>query len=110
MEYWQEGSTSTAVSTTLASDIVGQHNKIGGINFGAALVTLWLHNISETDVHYQTQSQPILFNSHLHNHLIQEAFVCYLSTSPYLPSGRIPRSYKTKTQHIFIVFPSQLHV
>jgi len=38
MEYWREGSTSTAISTTFASDIVGQHNKIGGINFGAALV------------------------------------------------------------------------
>jgi hypothetical protein len=38
MEYWWEGSTSTAISTTFASDVVGQHNKIGGINFGAALV------------------------------------------------------------------------
>ena len=37
-EYWWEGSTSTAISTTFASDVVGQHNKIGGINFGAALV------------------------------------------------------------------------
>jgi hypothetical protein len=36
-EYWREGLTSTAIST-FASDIVGQHNKIGGINFGAALV------------------------------------------------------------------------
>jgi len=37
MEYWREGSSSTAISTTFASD-VGQHNKIGGINFGTALV------------------------------------------------------------------------
>jgi hypothetical protein len=37
-EYWQEGSTSTAISTTFASDVVGQQSKIGGINFGAALV------------------------------------------------------------------------
>ena len=37
-EYWWEGSTSTAISTTFASDVVGQQNKIGGINFGAALV------------------------------------------------------------------------
>ena len=27
------------ISTTFASDVVGQHNKIGGITFGAALVT-----------------------------------------------------------------------
>jgi len=33
MEYWWEGSTSTAISPASASDIVGQHNKIGVINF-----------------------------------------------------------------------------
>jgi len=38
MEYWREDSTSTAISPTSASDIVGQHNKIGGINFGVTLV------------------------------------------------------------------------
>ena len=37
-EYWREGSTSSAISTTFASHVVGQHNKIGGINFGEALV------------------------------------------------------------------------
>jgi len=37
-EYWWEGSTSTAISPTSASDVVGQHNKIGDINFGATLV------------------------------------------------------------------------
>jgi hypothetical protein len=37
-EYWQKGSTSTATSPTSASDAVGQHNKIGGINFGVTLV------------------------------------------------------------------------
>jgi len=31
MEYWREGSASTAVPPTSASDVVGQHNKIGGI-------------------------------------------------------------------------------
>jgi hypothetical protein len=36
-EYWREGSTSTAISPTSASDVVGQH-KIGGINFGATPV------------------------------------------------------------------------
>ena len=31
MEYGWEGSTSTAIPPTSSSDIVGQHNKIGGI-------------------------------------------------------------------------------
>ena len=39
MEYWQEGSTPTAVPPTSASDIVGQHHKIEGITFGAALTS-----------------------------------------------------------------------
>ena len=37
-EYWWGGSISIAVSLTSASDVVGQHNKIGGINFGGTLV------------------------------------------------------------------------
>ena len=42
-EYWWEGPTSTAVTPTSTSDIVGQHNKIGGITFGSALVhSPWL--------------------------------------------------------------------
>jgi len=44
-EYWREGSTSTAISTTFASDVVGQHNKLGGINFGAALVYMWMKGL-----------------------------------------------------------------
>ena len=36
MEYW-EGSASTAIPPTPTSDIMGQHNKIGGTTFGAAL-------------------------------------------------------------------------
>jgi hypothetical protein len=36
MEYWREGSTSMSPSS--ASDVMGQHNKIGGINFGATLI------------------------------------------------------------------------
>ena len=36
MEHWWEGSTSTAVPPASAS--VGQHNKIGGNTFEAALV------------------------------------------------------------------------
>ena len=37
MEYWLQGSTSTAILPTSTSDIVGQCNKIRGISFGAAL-------------------------------------------------------------------------
>ena len=40
-EYWQEGSTSTAKPLTLTSDVMGQHNKIGGVTFRADLVHLW---------------------------------------------------------------------
>mgnify|MGYP001853016420 CR=1 FL=1 len=38
MEYWWEGSTSTAIPQTFTSDVVGQYNKIGGITFRAALI------------------------------------------------------------------------
>ena len=37
MKYFQEGSTSTAIPPTSASDIVGRHNKIGGITLGVDL-------------------------------------------------------------------------
>ena len=37
-EYWREGSTSTAVPPTSASDAVGQHLKIGDITFRALLL------------------------------------------------------------------------
>jgi len=36
MKYWWESSTSTDISPTSASEIVGQHNKIEGITFRAA--------------------------------------------------------------------------
>ena len=36
-EYWQEGSTSTAITSISTSDVVSHHNKIGGITFGSAL-------------------------------------------------------------------------
>jgi len=35
MEYWWEGSTSTAIQPTSTSDVVCQNNKIGGITFRA---------------------------------------------------------------------------
>jgi len=37
-EYWREGLTSTDISPTSTSDVVGQHNKIGGITFRVTLV------------------------------------------------------------------------
>ena len=37
MEYWWEGSASTAIPPTFISDFVGQYNKIAGITFGAVL-------------------------------------------------------------------------
>jgi len=38
VEYWRKGLTSTAVPPTSTPDVMGWHNKIGGITFGAALV------------------------------------------------------------------------
>jgi len=38
MEYWWEGSTSTAIPPTSASDAMSQRNKTGGITSRAALV------------------------------------------------------------------------
>ena len=43
--YWQEGSTSTAIPSTSTSDVVGQHNKIGGITFRATLVCSFIKQI-----------------------------------------------------------------
>ena len=42
MEYCWEDSTSIAIPPS-ASDIMGQHNKIGGITYGAALVFKGMH-------------------------------------------------------------------
>ena len=55
-EYCREGSASTAISTTFASDVVGQHNKIGGINFGAAVVQDF------KQILYHTVTRHITFN------------------------------------------------
>lgn len=41
-EYCMKGSTSTAIPPTFASDILGQHNKIGGVTFGTALIIVQL--------------------------------------------------------------------
>ena len=41
-EYWWEGSVSTAIPPTSTSDIMGQHNKLGGIFSRAALYSTLL--------------------------------------------------------------------
>jgi len=38
MDYWQEDSISIDISPTSSPDIMGQHNEIGCITFGAALI------------------------------------------------------------------------
>lgn len=38
MEYWWVGSTLTAIPPVFTSDVVSQHNEIGGITFKAALI------------------------------------------------------------------------
>jgi len=43
MEYWLEGSTSTAIPPASASSVTGQHNKTRGITFGAPLVHYCIH-------------------------------------------------------------------
>ena len=37
-KYWQKGSTSTVKPLTSAPDVMGQHNKTGGVTFRAALI------------------------------------------------------------------------
>ena len=66
--YWWEGPTYTAIPPTSASEVMGQHNKIGGITFGAALIitkdhflcpaqpSLLLHLPMRTDLQLSQQS------------------------------------------------------
>jgi hypothetical protein len=42
--YWQEVSTSTVISPASASNIMGKHNKIGGIALRAPLVVYSFHS------------------------------------------------------------------
>jgi hypothetical protein len=41
IDYWREGSTSTVIPPISASNVMGQHNKIGCITFGAPLVIMY---------------------------------------------------------------------
>jgi len=61
--YWWEGSVSTVIPPTSASDIMGQHNKTGGITFGAALIICVYHFILELRIWcfsgWKTQSRQL---------------------------------------------------
>ena len=59
MEYWWEGSTSTAVPPTSTSDIVGQCNKIEGITFRAALYIRKWQSIFKTVLNLKIESVDI---------------------------------------------------
>ena len=59
-EYWREGSTSTAISPTSASVVVGQHNKIGVINFGATFVVTDIFEVLAPPPSNQCVSEIIL--------------------------------------------------
>jgi len=50
MEYWWEGSTSTDTTPTSASDVTGQHNKIGGITVRATLIEEDLYLLAGKDI------------------------------------------------------------
>ena len=47
MEYWWEGSTSTAILPTSTSEAVGQRSSIRGIPFGAAYIDLLVSECRE---------------------------------------------------------------
>ena len=60
-EYWWEGSTSTAISPASTSDIMGQHNKMGGIIFRAALI---IRNMLRRTLSFTHYWQCIIFYYH----------------------------------------------
>jgi len=46
-EYQQEGSASSAIPPTSSSEVMGKHNKIRGITFGATSVVWTVPHISK---------------------------------------------------------------
>jgi len=50
MEDWWDSSTSTAIPPTSASDVVGHHQKTGGISFGASTIDPVLVRCEEKEV------------------------------------------------------------
>ena len=68
IEYWWESTASTAISPTSASEFVGQHNKIGGITFRAAIVQLTGRNLNAYLYHFGfSYSSVLMFLSILEN-------------------------------------------
>ena len=72
VEYWWEGSTSTAIPPISASGFVGQHNEIGDFTFTTVLIHVHINiNIFIHDLYVyidqtrqqikQTQSMPLAF-------------------------------------------------
>ena len=50
---WWESSNSTATPSTCASDVVNKHNKIGGTDFGAALVhSLYIETLKYSHLNF----------------------------------------------------------
>lgn len=62
MEYWQEGSASTAMPPTFASDILGLHNKVGGVTFRATLIVF--RSAMLDDVTYLYHGEDLAFKQH----------------------------------------------
>ena len=49
MEYWWEGSTSTAIPPVSASDVTGQCNRIAGVTFRTAFA--YFHTLLDSNTH-----------------------------------------------------------
>jgi len=74
MEYWWEGSISTAISQVSASDSAGWH-QIGGINFRAAFI--YIDSIHDIALEYRNLYFYILLKCSWRS-LIQENFINWL--------------------------------
>ena len=53
MKYCWEGSASTVISLTSASDVVGKYNKMGGIIFGADFVYVWIRILEKVNFSFK---------------------------------------------------------
>src|SRR5258705_14005340 len=93
MGYWKEGSTSTAIPPTSASDVVDQHNKIGGISFGAPLIvpykeSLYTRGISESDLILT------LKNNQNNQQIFYRSFLIHHITNPNVSYLNIPQNHQ----------------
>lgn len=76
MEYCQEGSTFTVLSPLSASNVLGQHNKIGSIIFGATLVRIHTYMYICSEITYT--------HIYMYTHT-QNTITLLLSTNTHLP-------------------------